>query len=935
MKKLFLLFTLFCTAIAMQAQVIQAYTMQATQGTYTEITDGTALDVTDIAAGDDISSTVWYPDGRVLELTTRAGFPIGFDFEYNDIICNQFVVGSQGFVAVGRDEISVDPSHGAYMFNRDGDGLSSLFGFMPNSAIKFSETTSITYQTTGEAPNRVFTLQYNDWNFSMDYSGTVLAVMDFQIKLYETSNNVEFVLGDLTTDSERTRDVRCGLRGTGEDIYTIAMEENEEGETTFTASSDNNRFAVGIGTIASGTTFTFTPPADCVSPESDINISYVESTTTSFSMEWSPVDDADHTLILLAKDYMLTQDIVDGEYYNVNDSLGNALVLAYTTDTIYKPEPEELVLEPATQYYLHIYVANSFCANGPVYGRGNNEIMIPFYTKPAAPASIDITSTTINSLTFDVESNGTDNVLVIMTDSVRELEGNYGFVAEFGNPWDQSTQPAVGDVFDDMGTVVYIGPSAQNVVVEGLEAGTAYYLRAHSYNASYDYSTDVVEDVDLTVSTLPWTLDFSQCELQSVPAGWESTGTSQYWKKTSATNGYGEDEYQFYMQITPNATDGHIADLTTPSIFVDKRDAYLTFKYCMYVWARSGNSTYDTWEANDKLAVQVSRNGGEFEDVHVITAENNVKVDSVNQFIPVSVDLSAYTNETIRVRIHWECFSTQKIRMPLEGWLLDGRPIPVVPEVSVSDITWNSANVTWRGEQETYEFAYAKAGEDFVTQDVADKTVALTDLVHLTDYEVKVRGIVAEGDTTEWSEVVTFTTLDLPACPVPEGLTHVTTDDCGDRLTWTLNEEHLSWDINYREGASYTWESVEGLETNEYTLYNLNPGAAYLWRVRAYCDMDRVSKWASQETFEANARSAISVADTDRLKVVASNGVINIYNSDVYVKSVALLDMQGRVIGNYAVNGRENITIPTQAGGIAIVLVNTVDKQLVYKVCVK
>lgn len=46
MKKLFLLFTILCAGIVANAQVVSAYTMQATQGTYTEITDGTVMDLT-------------------------------------------------------------------------------------------------------------------------------------------------------------------------------------------------------------------------------------------------------------------------------------------------------------------------------------------------------------------------------------------------------------------------------------------------------------------------------------------------------------------------------------------------------------------------------------------------------------------------------------------------------------------------------------------------------------------------------------------------------------------------------------------------------------------------------------------------------------------------------------------------------------------------
>ena len=300
----------------------------------------------------------------------------------------------------------------------------------------------------------------------------------------------------------------------------------------------------------------------------------------------------------------------------------------------------------------------------------------------------------------------------------------------------------------------------------------------------------------------------------------------------------------------------------------------------------------------------------------------------------MELDLNNYFEETVEIRLYWRAFG-DRLKMTLDKFRAEGRPIAVVPEVRVSDVTWNSAVVTWRGEQENYEVAYSEVNTEWTYAEVADKTVALTDLKHLTDYQVKVRGIVAEGDTTDWSEVVTFTTADLPECPLPTGLTHVATEDYGDKLSWELNEEHLAWDLRYRNGNATSWTDIKNLETNEYTLYDLEAGAAYVWRVRAYCDMDRVSGYASQQEFNANGFSAISAATADRFNVVAANGVVTVYNSGVYVENVVLVDMQGRVLGNYQVAATDNITIPTDMAGVALVVVNTLDKQFVYKVNVK
>lgn len=933
MKKLFLLFTVLCAAVVTQAQVISAYTMQATQGTYTEITEGIVMDTIGMRVDEGLTEKAWYPTGVVSETTTAAGFPIGFDFEFNDIICNQFIIGSHSYIALGRDEITIDPTHGSYMPNQE-ENADNVIGLFINTmgGIWCLETTEISYQLVGEAPTRTLVVQFKDLGVNMGWGDAeTVAKVNLQLRLNETSNTIEMVFGEFEYNEEETKFTRYALRGYYEDNLSL-VEGEEPGMLNYVAVADDELAPFGSGTVA-GTTFTFTPPAECVAPTQAVSNFVVNATSRTVTGSFEPVADADHYLILMSKNAEMATP-VDGTMYHLGEYIGETLVYDYTTETTFDSDDwinsdwEELTLDPATEYHFAVYAANSFCARGPKYTVATTNSVS---TKPAAPANVAITHTTLNSLTFDVEDNATDNVIVLLTDSVR-LNPPYSNVIEFGTP---EGELAVGDVLNDMGRVVYMGSSAQSIVVEGLEAGVAYYLRALSYDNAYNYSTDYVQCCDVTTATLPWSLDLTYTDLGGVPAGWESVGLNDgnNWTVANSSMGYGDEEQQLYMQTFPNVETGHIAELTTPRILIDKRDALFTFEYCMYIWARfGGNKPYDAWEANDKLAVLVSRNGGEFEEVHTITAENYVVPDSANQFIPVNVDLTQYINDEVRIRIHWECYSGTQIRMPIEGWSIDGRPILVVPEVTVSDITWNSANVSWRGEQESYEFAYAKVGEEFVANVVNEKSVILTDLTHLTDYQVKVRGIVAEGDTTDWCEVVNFTTTDLPECPIPEGLAHVETDDFGDKLSWTINEEHLSWDLRYRESSAAAWIEVEGLTTNEYVLYNLVPGSSYLWRLRAHCDMDRVSQYASQETFNANGKSAISAADADRLTVVAGNGVINIFNSDVYVESVALLDMQGRVIANYPINARENIVITTEADGVLLVVVNTVDKQLVYKV---
>ena len=955
MKKLFLSLAVLCGAAVAQAQVISGYEFKATAGTYTEITDGTVMTTEGLDGLDENEDSrfrykAWYPDAIASESTTLPGFPIGFDFEFNDKMMNQFAISTSGFIALGKDEVTINH------FDRQGFILSddyyeiddevNVIGIACKDEQILIESTEVSYKLEGEAPNRVLVVQFKDLPVAFDWSGNYLGAYSAQIKLYETTNRVEIVLGTMWAPesyADGTRDVRIGMRGTGNDRLLLERPDwdNEYTLDQYVAlRGGTGSVSVGPQKWMEGLTYSFDIPAPCATPEPGLFlIDDLVAESYKFSMEWALGEGVDHTLILLADSWELTQEPEAGKIYAVDSELGNAKVLAYTTDTVYEPGEWELQLEANTQYYLHIYTASTYCTGGPLYDVGT---LIPLRTMPQGPASLNVTSTTLNSLTFDVESNGEQDVLVILSDSLF-LNPPYAAERIFGTP---DGELAVGDIVDGIGRVVYVGPSAQNVLVEGLEAGKSYYLRAHSLEVigeSYNYSSEVVDAADVTVAALPWSMNLSAVDNGIIPDGWSSTENG--WVTYSRASALGGDEStQLRMTVTPNTETGVVGELEMPQLYIDKRDALLSFD-CAFIEQggmsfRPTYTAYTEWAANDKFLVQVSANGGEYETVLNYTAQSHKKpVQKEDQtyeyFMAINVDLSDYMGDVVRVRIHWECFHSTKTLCIFEDFKADGREIPAVPEVELGDVTWNSAALTWRGGQESYEVAYAVEGEEFTTVTVDTKSVVLTELTHLTRYVVKVRGIVAENDYTDWSTEVKFTTADLPACPLPTGLTHEETADYGDKLTWELNEEHLSWDLRYRESSVQSWTEVEGLNTNEYSLYNLVPGASYLWRVRAHCDMNRVSNYASQQTFTANQYTAISAATANSFNVVALKGAINVYNNGAVIESITLVDMNGRVLNNVEINSDDNVYIPVNVNGVVIVRVNTADNQFVYKVSVK
>ena len=111
------------------SQVISGYGFGSVVGTYEEIEDGTV--VSNTIDPSNLNSCAFYPESAVTALTTAAGFPLGFEFEYNDVFCNQFVIGSNGYITVCRDQGTVNPYSGAYMVVPAGEGRPNCLGAMP------------------------------------------------------------------------------------------------------------------------------------------------------------------------------------------------------------------------------------------------------------------------------------------------------------------------------------------------------------------------------------------------------------------------------------------------------------------------------------------------------------------------------------------------------------------------------------------------------------------------------------------------------------------------------------------------------------------------------------------------------------------------------------------------------------------------------------
>lgn len=229
MKKLIILLTL-CLLAGVSAAIITDFYAPpvSSAGTYSAITGTTPA----------VSGEGYFPDE---ELTVA--LPLGFSFSYCGVNYTQAKMSTNGYLAMGT-------AH-EWFYSYENMLSSTSSQYYPFIAPLWDDLMceNMSYTTTGTAPNRVFIAQWA--NATWDYSGN--PGQNFQVKLYETSNKIEFVYGPLITPSypSATIGINMAPGGTG-NFYSITPGNPISSSTNVENSNINS-----ITYLTSGTTYTF------------------------------------------------------------------------------------------------------------------------------------------------------------------------------------------------------------------------------------------------------------------------------------------------------------------------------------------------------------------------------------------------------------------------------------------------------------------------------------------------------------------------------------------------------------------------------------------------------------------------------------------------------------------------------------------------------
>jgi hypothetical protein len=335
MKRLVLFRLTLCIIIfgimaPMRAQTLANYTFSASSGTYTDLSSPT------------------FPTMSSSDDGTKSGVSIGFDFFYMGTKYSTVGISTNGNVSFGT------------VSNTTNNDLSSgggrpLLAPLWDDLHAVTVGSNISYKLAGDAPNRTFTVQFNDmkWNYQAS-----AAVVDFQVILTETTGTIQFVYNPEATayNAGSTGGASIGITATGTGSNNFMSLNGSGSSPSASVSTETNNIT---GKPAAGQTYTFTPPT--VAAPTSMTFSSVLS--TAMSVNWTASSPT--TNVLKYAIYRSTDDVT--YTYQTTVDVG--------TNT-YAPTG----LTASTTYYWKVYAVSEGAFSSVLSGSQATTATPPTYT---------------------------------------------------------------------------------------------------------------------------------------------------------------------------------------------------------------------------------------------------------------------------------------------------------------------------------------------------------------------------------------------------------------------------------------------------------------------------------------------------------------------------------------------------------------------------
>ena len=243
---------------------VDAYQFASSTGTFTPL-PATATDVPVILDDDKVS----------------AALPIGFPFVYDGASYLRTWANSNGWVSFNPTSATVTglPTYNNLLNATANGGIKPLAAAYWDDLDGSDPAARASYLTTGTAPNRVFTMEWLNWQ----RLGSTGPNLSFQVKLYETSNRVEFIYRPESTPPSGIS-ASVGLAGDVVGGRTTFLSLSAASASPTVSSSVET---TTISTVpAAGQVYAFIPPVPTACP-TPRGLTGRATTATSATLSWT------------------------------------------------------------------------------------------------------------------------------------------------------------------------------------------------------------------------------------------------------------------------------------------------------------------------------------------------------------------------------------------------------------------------------------------------------------------------------------------------------------------------------------------------------------------------------------------------------------------------------------------------------------------------
>ena len=659
--------------------------------------------------------------------------PIGFTFSFEGLPYTDCYVSPNGFITFGATQPALNNFLPLSSINTYTGAICALGIDLVSNGF------DIEYKTLGTAPNRVFVIQWKDVVRNSE-AGNI----NFQIRLLETTNNIEIVYGACNPTTVTLTNPQVGLRGSTNvfaqgnvnNLLKIITTGNWFGNS-FNPGNSNASF-LRLNNVSYpnlGLKYTWTPPLPCSTPANQPTSLILGGTsvnTTSFVGNSFTAATSNPTSYLILRSTDPTPPSAalfpNRTFFAINDIIGGVYtVLSNNNSTTFT----QTGLSPNTTYYYWILSMNDKCFGSPYYN--TTSILAGNQTTCSIP-TVALAATNINGNGFDANWNAvagaTNYAIDIATDS-----GFTALVPGYSNL-------SVGNV--------------TTFTVTGLSSLSTYYYRIKNVGIGC-----VINSNTITVSTpcgyynVPYYQNFDTTTIPSLPVCFNianNNGDGVQWNTTNSNAASAPNVIRLNKTLSTQANDWFFI----PGLNLTGGVSYRLF----FRYNTNSGSTF-----SENLRVRFGTAPTEVGMSNTIIDLPNI-VNTIYQI--ASVDFTPVTSGVYYVGFQGYSFVNQNYI------LVDDISVTLSPtcfepsNLIVSSTGISTATITWTASSPVpsngYQYYYSTSNTTPASSvtptgsvGAGITTVNLTGLASSTSYFIWVRGNCG-GSTSIWSLVQVFST---------------------------------------------------------------------------------------------------------------------------------------------------------------------------------